>query len=67
MLVPYRPHKLHRNHHMALPQSNEWLFQQDTQVLKAENEEWLLLDVNGANVNDNVLCTRNMEESGFNL
>ena len=52
MLVPYRPHKLHRSHDIALPQSNEWLFQQDTQVLKAErDEEWLLLDVNGADVN----------------
>lgn len=53
---------------MTLPQSNEWLFQQDTQVFKAErDEEWLLLDGNGADVNDNVLCTRNMEESGFSL
>lgn len=68
MLVPYRFHKLHRNHHMALPQSNEWLFQQDMKVLEAErDEEWLLPDANGADVNDNVLCTRNMDESGFNL
>lgn len=68
MLVPYRPHKLHRNHHMALPPSNEWLFQQGTQVLKAgRDEEWLFLGINGADVNDNVLCTRNMEESGFDL
>lgn len=68
MVAPYRLHKLHKNHHMTLPQSNEWLFQQDTQVFKAErDEEWLLLDGNGADVNDNVLCTRNMEESGFSL
>lgn len=60
MLAPHRPHKLHRNHHMALSPSNNWL--------KAERaEEWLLLDVNGADVNDNVLCTKNMEGSDFDL
>lgn len=45
---------------MALSPSNNWL--------KAERaEEWLLLDVNGADVNDNVLCTKNMEGSDFDL
>lgn len=53
---------------MALPQSNEWLFQLDTQLLRAERkEQWLLLDDNCGDVNDNAVCTRNMEESGFSL
>lgn len=32
-----------------------------------EKEQWLLLDVNCGDVNDNAVCTRNMEEPGFSL
>jgi len=68
MVVPHRSHKRHRNRCVALPQSNEGRFPQPTQVLRAErDEERLLPDIKGADVNDHVLCTRNMEESGFKL